>query len=110
MPPASTQAATVRGAAPSVPPSHSLHTRTAHKKQSARALLAQQPADPVDLLVQLAALGRELPLLLLGDRVREAREPLVELHPLLRDIPLFVHELHQPCPQFSFVHAVSFTS
>ena len=37
MPPALTRAATVRGAAPSVPPSHSLHTRRAREKQTGPA-------------------------------------------------------------------------
>ena len=60
--------------------------------------------------MQLASFGRQLPLLLFGDGVGEAREPLMQLHALFRDGTLLLPELDQFCPQFGFVHTVSFTS
>src|SRR4051794_35222970 len=73
-------------------------------------LFAQKPADPIDLRMELTAFGRQLPLLLLGDGVREAREALVQLHALRRDSPLLFPELGKSRSQFGFVHTVSFTS
>ena len=60
--------------------------------------------------MQLAALGGQLALLLLGDRVREARKPLVQLHALFGDGTLLLPELGQFRAQFGFFHTVSFTS
>ena len=60
--------------------------------------------------MKLAALLRQLALLLLGDDVRKAREPLVQLHALRRDGALLLPELGEFRPQFGFVHTVSFTS
>jgi hypothetical protein len=34
----------------------------------------------------------------------------VQLHPLRRHLTLLVLQLHEPSPQFRFIHTVSFTS
>jgi hypothetical protein len=60
--------------------------------------------------VQLAAFLGQLPFLFLGDRVREARQPFVQLHPSSRNVTLLFSQLGEFRPQFGFVHTVSFTS